>query len=95
MEREIDALPDSIGTETRQAITDNTYSNVNGTGNITGSGQRVRLTKVKEGAKEYKLRDLTAAWKDLTCDLPKADSGETVALDRAREILGGVPSAID
>lgn len=73
LEREIDALPDSIGTETRQAITDNTYGNVNGTGNITGSGQRVRLTKVKEGAKEYKLRDLTAAWKDLTADLPRVD----------------------
>lgn len=69
LEREIDALPDNIGTDTRQSIIDNTYSNVS----PPGKAQRTRLTKIKEGAKEYKLRDLTAAWKDLTADLPRVD----------------------
>lgn len=95
LEREIDALPDTIGTETHQTITDNQYSDVNDTNNIKTGGARVRMTKVKEGGKSYKLRDLTAAWKDLTGDLPRADSGEAAALERAREILGGVRSAID
>lgn len=41
-----------------------------------------------------RLRDLTAALKDLTGDLPKGEAGED-ALRQAREILGGVDSAID
>ena len=40
-----------------------------------------------------RLRDLTAAYKDLTGDMPKAETGEEV-LQRARDILGGVESAI-
>ena len=41
-----------------------------------------------------RLRDLTAAYKDLTGDMPKAEAGEE-ALQQAREILGGVESVID
>ena len=41
-----------------------------------------------------RLRDLTAAYKDLTGDMPKAEAGEEV-LQQAREILGGVDSVID
>ena len=41
-----------------------------------------------------RLRDLTAALKDLTGDRMKLDMEET-ALRQAREILGGVSSAID
>ena len=41
-----------------------------------------------------RLRDLTAAYKDLTGDMPRADAGDEV-LQQAREILGGVASAIE
>ena len=41
----------------------------------------------------HRLRDLTAAYKDLTGDMPKAEAGED-ALRQAREILGGVDSVI-
>ena len=41
-----------------------------------------------------RLRDLTAAYKDLTGDLPKGDASEG-ALQQAREILGGVDSVIE
>lgn len=41
-----------------------------------------------------RLRDLTAAYKDLTGDLPRADASED-ALQRARDILGGVKSVIE
>lgn len=40
-----------------------------------------------------RLRDLTAAYKDLTGDLPKGEAGED-ALAKARELLGGIESAI-
>lgn len=42
----------------------------------------------------HRLRDLTAAYKDLTGDMPRAEAGEEV-LQQAREILGGVSSVID
>ena len=40
-----------------------------------------------------RLSDLTAAYKDLTGDLPKGEAGED-ALAKARELLGGIESAI-
>ena len=40
-----------------------------------------------------RLRDLTAAYKDLTDDLPKANAADDV-LATAREILGGIHSAV-
>ena len=42
----------------------------------------------------HRLRDLTSAYKDLTGDMPKAEAGDD-ALRQAREILGGVDSAIE
>jgi hypothetical protein len=42
----------------------------------------------------HRLRDLTAAYKDLTGDLLKGEAGEA-ALQSAREILGGVGSVIE
>lgn len=42
----------------------------------------------------HRLRDLTAAYKDLTGDMPRAEAGEEV-LQQAREILGGVDSVIE
>ena len=41
-----------------------------------------------------RLRDLTAAYKDLTGDMPNGDASEG-ALQQAREILGGVDSVIE
>ena len=55
LEREIDALPDMIGSETRNSV-------VERTGNK-------KKSIIKEAAKAYKLRDLTAAYKDLTSDM--------------------------
>ena len=55
LEREIDALPDLIGSETRNSVTE-----------LDGSkGKKTQ----KEITKAYKLRDLTAAFKDLTGDM--------------------------
>lgn len=42
----------------------------------------------------HRLRDLTAAYKDLTGDMPKAEVSDDV-LRQAREILGGVESVIE
>ena len=61
----------------------------------------VVLTATEERSYDYdgnlteinRLRDLTAAYKDLTGDMPKAEAGEEV-LQRARDILGGVESVI-
>jgi hypothetical protein len=55
LEREIDALPDMIGSETRNSVTEMD----------TGKGKRTQ----KEVMKAYKLRDLAAAYKDLTADM--------------------------
>ena len=40
-----------------------------------------------------RLRDLTTAYKDLTGDMPRAEASDE-ALQRAREILGGIDSAV-
>lgn len=55
LEKEIDALPDMIGSETRNSVTEMDHS----------KGKKV----VKEASKSYKLRDLAAAYKDLTADM--------------------------
>ena len=58
LEKEIDALPDMIGSETRNSVTENEFSK---------DGRRIQ--KIKEAAKSFKLRDLAAAYKDLTSDM--------------------------
>ena len=63
LEAEIDALPESIGSNTRQAIITKTVE-----------GRNRGNTTTKDKSKEYKLRDLTAAWRDLTEGL--SDDGE-------------------
>lgn len=55
LEKEIDALPDMIGSETRNSVVEKT----------AGKGKSV----IKEAAKAYKIRDLAAAYKDLTADM--------------------------
>lgn len=64
LEREIDALPDLIGSETRNSVTEM-------------DGSRGKKTQ-KELTKAFKLRDLAAAYKDLTADMM---STETVSSD--------------
>lgn len=58
LEAEIDRLPESIGSEMFQTVQNMEYS---GKGN--------RITKKTDGGKTYKLKDLTAAYKDLTADM--------------------------
>ena len=58
LEREVDALPDSIGTEL--------YKN---TSNMAYEGEKGgRMTKRNDGGKKYKLTDLTRAYRDLVDD---------------------------
>ena len=62
LEAEIDRLPESIGSEMFQTVQSMEY---NGKGN--------RMTKKTDGGKTYKLKDLTAAYKDLTADMVQSD----------------------
>ena len=68
IEREIDALPELIGSELRHDEINNEYD---------GTKSR-RLKKVTEDSKAYKLRDLTAAYKDLMSDMPKEENRDTM-----------------
>ena len=61
LEKEIDRLPESIGSESINTAVE--YGK-----NDKGSKMR------KEASKSYKLRDLTAAYKDLTDDMTLADN---------------------
>ena len=63
LEKEIDALPELIGSESRQSLIEkSTIKDKNG------------KTSVKEASKAYKLKDLTSALKDLTDDMTLADA---------------------
>jgi hypothetical protein len=64
LEKEIDDLPDSIGSETRQTIIDNQYD---GKGN--------RLKQAKEISKAYKLVELATTFEKLTKGM-NIDGGE-------------------
>ena len=52
-------------------------------------------TEAYSDKKKYRLRDLTGAYRDLVADMPRADGQQSAVLERAREILGGVQSAVD
>lgn len=67
LEAEIDKLPETIGTEMEKNVSSFTYE----ADNKKGGG---RVKSRTDGGMRYKLRDLTAAYKDLTDNLPK-DSG--------------------
>jgi hypothetical protein len=75
LEREIDALPDMIGSETRNSVTENEFSK---------DGRRIQ--KVKEAAKAFKLRDLAAAYKDLTADMVQTEQGGNELLQSLLEL---------
>lgn len=70
LEREIDALPDMIGSETRNSVVEKS----------NGKGKSI----IKEAAKAYKLRDLAAAYKDLTSDMVTT---ETAGSDIMRSMV--------
>lgn len=67
LEKEIDALPDSLGSETRNSV-------VEMSGGLAGNKKQREITKA------YKLRDLTAAYKDLTGDMDLNTDGEQVRI---------------
>jgi hypothetical protein len=82
LEREVDALPDSIGTEL--------YKN---TSNMAYEGEKGgRMTKRNDGGKKYKLTDLTRAYRDLADDRQIDVNIKTAnhdALNEAFEALKG------
>lgn len=79
LEKEIDALPDAIGSETRNSVVEKDNHAVKG------------KSVMKEVTKAYKLRDLTAAYRDLTEDMPKEEDSSTLEkLDRLLEVAWDV-----
>lgn len=72
LEQEIDALPDSIGTEMYQDVTTISYQ-----AGKEGSGT---ATKRTDGGKKFRLRDLTGAYRDLTEDLNMNANNEPVRI---------------
>ena len=66
LEREIDNLPDLIGSETRNSAMENEYTK--------GEKGKLLPLRSKEISKSYKLRDLTAAYKDLIADMQLPDT---------------------
>lgn len=66
LEKEIDALPDFTGSETRNSVVEKTADK--------------GAHRMKEATKVYKLRDLTAAYKDLTEDMNLNGNNEQVRI---------------
>ena len=66
LEKEIDALPDSLGSETKNSIVEQ---------NNGHDGKKSR-----EVTKSYRLRDLTAAYKDLVGDMDLNTGGDQVRI---------------
>lgn len=76
LEKEIDALPDNIGTESSKVVSDNQFQ-----------GKNRVPSHTEEIKRAYKLRDLTAAYKDLTDDMPKEEDSSTMEkLDKLLEV---------
>lgn len=70
LEKEIDELPDSIGSETRQTIIDNEFDGQRGN----------RVRKSKEISKAYKLVELANTFEKLTKDLNISGDSEGVRI---------------
>ena len=75
LEQEINALPDMIGSETRNSVTENEFSQ---------DGRRIQ--KVKEAAKSFRLRDLAAAYKDLTADMIQTEQAGNELLESLMQL---------
>ncbi len=78
LEREIDALPDSVGSEMRQSVSERVYDDNN----------KGRLDKVKDISKAYSLYDLAQAYIKLTGDMV-TDGGAEVPDDGFIKALEG------
>lgn len=74
LEKEIDALPELIGTEKHKIVIENEYQD-------TPRGKGSRLARSTNKYLDYKLRDLTSAWKDLMSDMPKAEESDDEPID--------------
>lgn len=75
LEKEIDSLPDVIGSNYHNGVTTLEYGK---------DGKSRKPTKTKDMYMDYRLKDLTAAWKDLTEGLPldgTDNSAVTVIID--------------
>lgn len=80
LEREIDALPESIGTDLHQNVSNFEYEEGK-------KGKPGALKKKTDGTKSFRLRDLTAAWKDLSDGLFGNDDAADDPLDKLLERL--------
>lgn len=69
LEREVNALPDDIGSTTQDAKIENIYDNKHSK----------KLKRIEEKRKEYSLRDLTTAYRNLTADMPKSPESSTMS----------------
>lgn len=78
LEKEIDALPERIGSEHATGIVE--YGK-----NDKGTRQRKEITTA------YKLKDLTAAYKDLTGDMVQSDATGNELLQSLLELERGTP----
>lgn len=65
LEREIDALPDKIGSNYHEGQTALEYGK---------DGKSRKPTKTQDVYRDYRLKELSSAWKDLTDGLPMDDS---------------------
>ena len=74
LEKEIDALPELIGTEKHKIVIENEYQD-------SPRGKGSRLARTTNKYLDYKLRDLTAAWKDLMSDMPKDKESDFEPID--------------
>ena len=72
-------MPETVGSETAKEV-----SKID-----RGTGKREAVYK------RWRLRDLAAAYKDLTADMDLMRAQEEDKYKRARELLGGVPDALD
>ena len=69
LEKEIDALPDNIGSQSQKSIIDNTYDE-----------KSKRLRQIKEARQEYNLRDLTTSFLNLTKDMETNNADDQVRI---------------
>ena len=75
LEKEIDALPELIGSETRQSVLENEYLT-----NEKGKPIGQKPSRAKEAVKAYNLRQLTQAYKDLTDDMNLTNNSDQVRI---------------
>lgn len=77
LKKEVESLPDDIGSQSEEATIDNDY----------GGDKGKQLKQIKERRKQFNLRDLTTAYKNLTADMPKQEENGTMEkLDALLEV---------